>query len=861
MNKLFFYLFLTCFSVITSCSTKKNTVVSRAFHNLTSHYNGFYYAEESIKEGVEKIESAHKDDFTRLLPIFIYADSKEAKNTYAEMDKAILKSSKVIQRHAIVDKNDKEIAGAVKWIDDNYLTVGKAQFYKNDYLTALETFEYVAKTYKNDPNSYKAYLWMMRCYNELGSMTMVEPIIDMIKGDKNFPRNLISEFAAISADYYLKRENYPKAIKELSKAAAYTRKKKERVRYTYILAQLYQQEKNNKKASVYYGQVVGMHPEYDMTFSAKINIARLYDAEYADSKKIKKDFRKMLRDEKNAEYRDQIYYALAQIEKKENNIPGAIDYLKKSVKVSVSNTNQKAISYLMLGDIHFDMPDYKSAQVFYDSTMLFLDKSYPNYEHIANKQKSLTELVKNLTVIEREDSLQKLTKLSEKEIDKIIRNIIFKLEEEEFRKEQERLNQQNSIANSSNSSGSQQQGQWYFYNQATISAGMAEFTKRWGDRKLEDNWRRSNKENLNIQTESTDNTKADTTGKKTAKADPTKTREYYLKNIPFTEDSIKKSNERMVAAYYEAGVIYREDIMNDEKSAETFEELLQRFPENKHKLSCYYQLYRLYTIMEVDEKANYYKNILLTKYPDTEYAKLIRSPDYAKRNKASKSIIEQIYSDTYDSYTRGEYAEVIARCNMADTTYYKNFLMPKFEFLKALAVGKTRDIKAFENALTGITVKYPKDEVTPKAQEIIDYIKRMNGTQISQDTVSFKSMFIPKMDTVFYWVSIVKGKKAEINTFKIAISDINSQYYGSDGLSVTEMILDDSNKVVTVKNFPTKAKGMNYFDFMKGKQEVFRKLGTDDYTNFIISPENLSLLYKEKNLEEYMAFFQENFLK
>ena len=863
MKKIISYcFFLVCFTVINSCTTKKNTVVTRTYHNLTSHYNGFYYAEESIKEGIEKIENAHKDDFTRLLPVFIYADSKEAKSTYAEMDRAILKSSKVISRHAIVDKKDKEIVGAVKWIDDNYLTVGKAQFYKDDYLTAVETFEYVAKTYKYDPNHYKAYLWMMRCYNEMGSYSMVEPIMEMLKGDRDFPRYLMAEFAAISADYQLKRENYPKAIKELTKAAAFTKKKKERVRYTYILAQLYEQEKSYKKASVYYGQVVRMHPDYDMTFSAKIKIAMLYDSEYADSKKIKKDFRKMLRDEKNAEYRDQIYYALAQIERKENNIPGAIDYLKKSVKVSVANKNQKAISYLALGDIHFDMPDYKQAQIYYDSTIAFLSKDYPNYEFISNKQKSLKELVKNLDIITTEDSLQKLAKLSEKEIDKIIRNIIFELEQEEFRQEQEKQNQQNNTSTNNSSNSDQKPGLWYFYNPTTLTAGIAEFTKRWGDRKLEDNWRRVNKETIITQTENTESAKTDTTGKKTGSADPKKTKEYYLKNIPFTDDQVKASNVRIVEAYYDAGNIYREDIMNDDKSAETFEDLLKRFSGNKHELSCYYQLFRIFTATENEEKANYYKNILLTRFPDSEYAKLIRSPDYAKRNKANKSIIEQIYSDTYDLYTGGKFEEVIAKCAMVDTTYYKNFLMPKFEFLKALSIGKTQDIKTFENALNGIVAKYPKDEVTPKAQDIIDYIKTLGlSQQINKDTLASKTKFILEMDTTFYWVSVIRGKKAQINSLKIALSDLNTKYYGSDGLSISDAIFDDSSKVVTVKNFSNKTKGMNYFDFMEGKDEIFESLEAEDYTNFIISPDNLSVLYKEKNVDEYMAFFREKILK
>jgi len=848
----------------------------RGWHNMNARYNGYFYSNENMKETIKKIEKANKDDFSKPIPLFVYPDNNSAKTYFSDLDKTIKKSSTVIQRHAIQEKKSKEeIANACKWIDENYVLIGKAHLYKRDLFSALEAFEYVSKKYPNPEAKYMGMLWMARTQNEIGSYSQTELIIDNLRNAKDFPttREYQKQFALVTADFHIKRADYSPAIKNLLKAIALTKKKPEKARYIYVLAQLYELMGENKKAAQYYSMVPGMNPKYEMVFNAQMKRAQLYDASTGDSKVVKKQLLKMLKDAKNIEYQDQIYYSLAQIEYQEKQIDQSLVYLNKSVRTSVSNNSQKALSYLKRADIYFDKTNYTLAQANYDSTIMFLPKDFPNYNQIEAKKKSLTNLVVNLKVINLEDSLQSLGKLSEEERNKKIDNIIAKIEEEEKRLEEEKLAQQNNLLNQNNNptntNATASNGQWYFYNPSTVSFGIGEFNKKWGPRKLEDNWRRTDKEQIlsslpndegtDDATDSTD-TKTDAVANK-AKGDPKnkKDRAFYLKNIPLTEEAFDKSNKKIVEAYYNAGTIYKEELFNNNKSVETLEELLKRYPENKYKLSCYYQLYRTYLILKNNSKADYYKNILLNDYPDTEYAKIIKNPDYAKDIAASKSEVENFYAQTFALYGEGKYTQALVNCQKADSLYSKSALMPKFAFIKALCIGRTQDIKTFEGALVNVTLKYPKDPVKEKAQEILDAIKKQNtpGTSVESATPVQKYVFNESGD--YYWVVIIKNGKGNINQFKEKLSDINSQTYSIQELTITSMFLDAENQLVSVKTFNGKKSAMDYYTFMKSNAYLYSDLEKGAYQSFIISVENYSTFYKDKNVEDYQQFFSQNF--
>ena len=851
---------------------------------MTARFNGYFYSNENIKETVKKIEKANKDDFSKIIPLFVYTNNTSAKTFYSDCDKTIKKSSVVIQRHTITEKKSKkEIPNACKWIDENYVLIGKAHFYKRDLFSALEAFEYVSKIYPNPEAKYTGMLWLMRTNNEIGSYSLTEASLDEIRNATDFPtdRSFQRELALVTADYQIKREDYAAAIQPLIKAIALTRNKTTRARYTYVLAQMYEKRGDNKKASQYYGMVPGLHPSYDMAFNAQINRAKLYDISSGGSKVIKKQLNKMLRDDKNIEFQDQIYYALADIAQKENDIPLALTYLAKSIKTSTTNNTQKALSYLKRADIYFERPDYKNAQANYDSTMTILPKDYVDYAVIDEKKKSLTALVVNLNVITLEDSLQRLGAMSETERTIAIEKMINRLEEEEKAKEEERLFQlnnasQNNNATQTNNNANAGSSAWYFYNPATVSFGAGAFVKKWGSRKLEDNWRRSEKDQV-VANSLTDEGPGDITdsaqtlnggtslGSKTKNK---KDKNYYLKNIPLTPDAIAKSNIKIVDAYYNVGSIYKEQLLNNQKSVEAFEELLQRYPENKYKLTSYYQLYRIYLTMNNQPKSDYYKNLLLNEYPDSEFAAIIRNPGIANDIAASKSVVENFYTETFKLYEGSNYIQAYENCKKADSLYAKSNLMPKFGFIKALCVGRTQDITAFENALSQVIVKYPKDPVKEKAQEMLDMIKKQknastvtttDSTVTTTAVVKEAPKFIFKEDGEYYCLVVVENGKGDLNKFKTKLSDFNQEMFSTADISITSIFLDITHQMVSVKTFEGKDKAMDYFDALNSKKNVISDLEKGSFQVFVISAENYTIFYKDKNIGEYEQFFTQNF--
>src|ERR1035437_2426538 len=463
--RLLFLLFATCYLLLTGCSQKKNTFTSRTFHNLTAHYNGLFWANVNLQEAIASIEKGHKDDYNKILPVAKYADEKVAKANYPQLDKAIEKTNKMIQYHSMLIKGHEYC----RWIDDNYMTMGMAHFYKRDYYAALLVFDYVVKMFSETPTKYDAFLWIVRTNNQMNSVIKTGPILDVLKHDSKLPKRLKGEYFSVLSDYYLRTEEYKKAVDALNKAVPFAKTKNVRARYIYILAQLYEQEGNLQKASEFYGDCARLHPpSYELGFNAQLSKARTFQVENgADTKDLKRELTKMLKDEKNKDYRDQIYYALGDLSARENDIPTAIKLFKSSARTSVANVQQKALSYLRIADIYFDQHTYKLAGSYYDSTMTFLSKDYKNYEQIKNKKESLASLIKNIKIIDREDSLLKVAKMDTANLSKLIDGIIAKVMDDEKKKKEELEMKKNQPVKSptDNSSGfSAATGSWYFYN-------------------------------------------------------------------------------------------------------------------------------------------------------------------------------------------------------------------------------------------------------------------------------------------------------------------------------------------------------------------------------------------------------------
>lgn len=860
----------------SGCVTTKNTFMHRQWHNLNSRYNGYFYARENINETFKTIEVANVDDYTQLIPMFIYP-SEEALATYgASFDKTIEKSSTVIQRHAITHpKTKEEIANACKWIDENYMLIGQSHFYKKEYIAAQEIFTYVSQKYEEPESKYPGMVWLIRTNNELGSLSLSEPIIDEIRNAEDFPekKKYQRELTAAIADYYIKREDYPEAIKHLEEAISITKNKQTKARYTFILAQLYERVGDRKKASMIFAEVPGLHPPYEMVFAAKMNWARLYDADQGDNKAIKKELLKMLKDSKNTEYQDQIYYALAQIVYKENDEALALSYLEKSVQNSISNDNQKAMSFLQIGDILHVKTDYARAEANYDSSVTYLSADHPEYEQANIKKNSLKELVVNLRIIRHHDSLLVLAKMPEKKREKAIETIRKNIEIALQKKAAAQLqlaSQQVSTKRKPTKTNNLalNPSAWYFYNASTVAFGTGEFAKKWGIRELEDNWRRSEKESDAFADVAIDDVAAIDPATKVLDLDQTTPKTVgsptYLSSIPKTSKEIALANKKIADAYYQVGIIYNEQLKNPSKSIGAFRTLLQKHPKSQHRLSTLYQLHRIYLSIDNQKMAEYFKEMILRTYPSSEYGMIIKDPDYAKKATANKNYIEEMYSETFEYYVNSDYEKALANCNKAALRYSSNHLMPKFNLMKAYIIGETKDVKTLKNALAHVVKRHPNTPEQAKAQALIDMIASRNllavDTTKITDTTEVISIYTDREDGDYYWMIISKKDKVNLATLATKIATLNGKLFGAAKLKVkTRSLIDSTLQMIVLEEFDGKIDAMAYYNLVEGNKVDFEGKEAGEHQRFVISKDNYDLFYKEQNLDDYKRFFTLNF--
>lgn len=849
-----------------SCSNTKDSLWTRTFHNLSAHYNGYYNAGLKLEEGTDKLAISHEDKYDRILKVFQYANAEKSKAIYPLMDDAMKRTSNVIARHTIIDKNGNEKPNSEKWIDENWLLYGKGLFFKHDYFEAMEAFKYVEVTYKKETTRHLGSLWIAKTYLELTQLKEAEDKLDYLRNQGDFPKKNKWELAAVNADFYLQTKNYPKAIESLTKASILAPKREDRIRFMFILAQLHQQQEEYQKAFQLYTKVIKMNPKYEMAFNARINRARCFDANSKNGDEVKKELAKLQKDPKNKDFLDQIYYALAGLAKKEGKPDEEFENLNKSVRASTTNQNQKALSYLELAKIYFTKPDYKNAQAYYDSTVTNLSNDHPDYNDVLTRRNSLTKLIRNLNIIATEDSLQGLAKLTPEARQQMVDAKLL-AEEEAKRKlqEEEQVNQifdqarPDQVNQMNKGSGSN----WYFYNTQAISFGFNEFTKKWGNRKLEDNWRRSNKESVAnvLEQEGSDSLVTEEKEIKDPKLAAEKKKQDMLAAIPSTPEAMEKSTRKVIDAYYNAAMIYREQLNDLPASVAMFEELLQKYPDNKYMLQSYYQLYRIYAQIGNAQKSEYYKNIILTKHGDTEYAEIIRNPNYAAERASKKSNLEIFYEDTYRKYLNGEYSDVIKRKGEADVQFPQSILAPQFDFLKTLSIGKTQALPVFEASLNDIIRTYGSDPVKDEAQNILDYIHNTGGNMPEApalDTSTTVKLFAYNPDTVHYVIIIYQaiGGPVDGNKLKNKIADFNGVNYGLKGLTMMDMMMDHRNKIMIIKSFPNKTEALSYNSHIYDNDDVYGNTNPESYQQYVISVNNLAALMREKKTDQYEDFYR-----
>lgn len=859
---------------LNSCSTKKNTFTRRAFHNLTAHYNPYWNGYEAYQEGLRELDNQIKTNYTDILPVIEYGTLEQAQAINSYMDRAIEKGSKVVQKHTMFFERREQ----VRRVPDSYMLIGKAYFYKQDYYNARQTFEFVAQRYERQPIRFNAQLWQARTAVRLKeferSITILENLQNQVRRS-DFPRRLAEEIPVVFAQHYIGQGNYQAAKTHLTKAAELSRDKNFTARMYYILGQIHQQEEAFAEASRYYARVIKQKPDYEMRFSAMIRQAECFDASRGSSRALIAELKKLLRDTKNKEYQDQVYYALAHVALRENNDSAAFRYLRESVATSVSNDFQKALSARKLADLYFAIPNYQDAYTYYDTTMQTLQFNHPDYARLDRKTSTLKELVDHLNIIQLQDSLQMLAALPEEARLNIVDNIIaeYKAEQDRIKAEEERLAMAEPrftpMPGRDPSRGALQQvtgGGWYFYNPQAISFGFSDFTRKWGRRKLEDNWRLSDRRSYAFDAMDIQDPEGDTLSEKgdVAAGDPMQ-RETYLRNIPTTPEQIESSNRQISAAMYQLAYVFREGFRDYPRSADAFEAFLKRFPAHEQELNALYHLYTLYTIENNKPKADEYKQIILDRYPDSEYALILSDPEYFSKQEAEQRKAAALYEDTYNAFGNRQHRMVVIYSNEAEATYPDSPLLPKFAYLKALSKGGMHNQDTLITALQKFIAAYPSSEIVPLAQDMlasfgIEGFEDETGQMVAPQKEE-PSIYTFSGGENHFYVLIVNHNNINVDATRIRISDFNTSNFRLDNLSVNAVLIDENNQMISVSNFKGKDRAMAYYNAITKNDYVFSAQLRKESHHFVISSDNYPVFYRDKSIETYMKFFQKHYIQ
>lgn len=880
-----FILFAAIAAVTSACSTRKNTVVTRNYHDLTAYYNYYFNGNLSFENGVEKSEKNYPLNYTDLLPVFTFNNQQMAGAIAGDMDRAIKKATSLVARHSItvkpkpkkgaMNKKDREFYNQNEfcvWVPEAYLLIGKANIYSMNYDKALQTFDFMFTEYPNSKSLYEAKIWEARIDAQMGSYDQGLEVLRSLDADKKFPAKLRPNLLLSFADLDIKSKAYSDAIPLLKKALESRWKKDRRVRLTYLLGQLYEKVGDNTQSIQAFRKVIKMNPPYETAFNAQIKIATLYQSGQK-GKDLRKVLLKLAKDEKNREYLDLVYYALGKIDLAENDKPAAMKNFTLSVSKSVSNNFQKGLSSITLADLYFEKPDYIMAQAYYDTAVTVLDNTYPDYEQLKLKTDNLTNLVSNLRVVSREDSLQRVAKLPEADRNELIESLIKKAEEEEEAKRKEEEQQRYAASfyqqqQATKNLAGQQGGKWYFYNPSTIAVGASEFQMLWGKRKLEDNWRRKNKGISSLTADVATGTDEDAGAKAAAvkKQLSKKSREFYLADLPLTDSLMKASTLRIETSLQKAAAVYQNQMKDYPAAIKTYEEFAKRFPNNPDLVSVYFNLYQLALSTNDAQRTKKYRDLLVNNYPNSSFAMAITSPDYLNKLKEKQNEEEKGYEELYKTFSAGNFTDAAQQVKAAMSKYPDSNLQPKYQLIWAICQGDGGNLTAYRNALNDVMKKFPTTEEAKKAKEMIADLNNVELKLAQNSTLTENkepeatqekpTVTYTDADGEQYFVAVVSNK-LDLNRIKFNIVSFNLDSYLNLNLNVSSTQLNQSFNTILVETLKDKASAMDYFKKISASPETFLNAPAEECAIFVISKQNYALFTADKGIQNYLTFFRQ----
>lgn len=777
-NTLKYILILGFLFFLIACSVKKDRFINRNFHAVTTEYNVLFNGYEALNSGVVSLKATHKDNFWEILPLepmpeleenLLPGETKNPNFVRAE-DKAV----KAIQKHSMnIGGNEKN-----PQMDEAYLLLGKARYYDNRFVPALEALNYILYKYPQSDKIYHAKVWREKVNIRLENNDAAIKNLKRLLANNQIDGQDLSDANAMLTQAYINIGSNDSAIATIKIAKEATKLKEEKARYLFILGQLYESFTYKDSAYLAYQQVIDMKRQSPRQYviHAHARQAAQFDYENGDTLAFSMKFKELIDDRENRPFLDVLYHQKGLFYDKLNADELAKKYYNKSIK-SFSNDNYLISSnYRNLGEIYFNNAEYKKAGMYYDSTLLRLKERTREYRQIKKKRDNLDEVITYEEITKANDSILNIVAMNEKERFSYFETHIEKLKIQDAEKErlakEKAEKEANILANSSSGLNppigggllpgktlnqsdiatldrpiggqkkTDQQGSFYFYNPVTVNFGKREFISKWGNRQLVDNWRvAASTKNAFSNKDDNENDLEENDNKEEIVENPFYSVDYYLKQIPTEQNVIDSLGIDRNLAYYQLGLIYKEKFKEYQLAANRFEQLLKNKPEEKLVLPTKYNLFKVYEIID-PSKAKMYKDQILNEYPDSRYAQIIQNPLLIVSDNESPDLV---YNRLYKSLNENKVKEVFEEVTIRIEQYFGDEMLPKFEMLRAAAIGRLNGLEEYKTALNWVAVNYPNKPEGKLAESMLTKeIPAIEALQLGATEVSSWKLVFPK---------------------------------------------------------------------------------------------------------------------
>ena len=903
-------------ALLASCSTEKNTSRSRWWHSFNARYNTYYNGSVAYIDASLEKENGNKDNFTEMIPMYTVGNKKSRELGKANYDKAIEKCEKAIKLHSITKrpewtKSRRKTERDIEWLSRKeynpflwkaWMLMGRSQFYQGAFDEAASTFSYMCRLYATQPAIYgRARAWLAKSYIEQDWLYDAEDVIRNMQRDSIHWRAQ-KEWDFTYADYYIHTGDYDKAIPYLKKSIDHEMRKKQKARLCFLLGQLYAATGKNAEAYKAFKSVVRKNPPYELEFNARIAMTEVMGASQA--KKMVGKLKRMAASDKNKDYLDQVYYAIGNIYLAQKDTMNAISNYEKGNKKATRSGIEKGVLLLKLGDLYWQQEKFSDAQRCYGEAIGLLDKDRKDYEQLSARSKVLDELVPYTDAIHLQDSLQALAKMSEKDRNAAIDRVIAELKRQE--KEQKRLEDEKNAqqtmqrngamgnrnnTNRNNTAQTQQNNRqnavWYFYNAMAVQQGKQAFEKLWGKRENTDNWQRVNKTvvgNLNgdadmeLTEEQKDSiAKAELAQdsleqlKDSAQNDPHK-REYYLAQIPFTEDQVATSNLAIMDGLYNSGVIFKDKLDNLDLSKKQFTRLETQYPDFEQKADMYYHLFLLYSRLGQHDVAAGYVEKLKAEYPDNQWTILLTDPYFKENAQFGVHIEDSLYAATYEAFKADRLSEAKANAQISATRFPLGENRDKFLFIGGLAKLNDGDSKGCVDDMKAVVEKFPQSKLAEMAGMIVNGVnagKPLHGARFDlgdvwtrrtavladSDSINAKT-FDAERNTEFVFMLAYVPDSVDENKLLYQMAKVNFTHYVVRNF---DLAIEDANGLrrMVVRGF------RNYDEALQYARGLAEQAGLQQLLSgckaIVISDKNLPLLGTNFSYADYQDFYDKNF--